>query len=184
MCDACPAPDGQTLVLGLGNPLRGDDGIGGFVLGFLRGLGNLPDSVRLCPAEDGDVLGPLMAEPWTRIIVIDAADLGQPPGTWMRLGPTALAVARLHGSSHRMGLVEALGMAEALGRNPDRLAIFAVQPESTEWRTGLSEAVVLALPGLVNAVLWELNAPVRAGGRTIGTMPHEQATRVPDEQRA
>jgi hydrogenase maturation protease len=178
MCDACAESGGRTLVLGMGNPLRGDDGVGGFVLGALRALGNLPCEATLCSAEGGDVLGPLTAERWGRVVIIDAADLGQAPGTWMRLGPSALAVTALRGSTHRIGLVEALAMAQALGRDPDHVAIFAVQPQSTEWQAGLSQAVLRALPDLVAAVLWEMSAPAPGRRRKIGTMPREQATHV------
>lgn len=178
MCDACAERGGRTLVLGMGNPLRGDDGVGGFVLGALRALGNLPPDVMLCSAEGGDVLGPLTAETWRCVVIIDAADLGQAPGTWMRLGPGALAVTQLRGSTHQIGLVEALAMAHALGRDPERVAIFAVQPQSTEWRAGLSVEVLRALPDLVAAVLWEMSVPAPGRGRKIGTMPREQATHV------
>jgi hydrogenase maturation protease len=162
----------------MGNPLRGDDGVGAFVLGALRALGPLPTGVTLHSAEGGDVLEPLTAETWSRVVIIDAADLGQAPGAWMRLGLGALAVARLRGSTHRLGLVEALAMAKALGRDPERVAIFAVQPESTGWQAGLSQAVLRALPDLLQAVLWEMSASVPGRGRMIGTRPQEQATHV------
>jgi hydrogenase maturation protease len=173
---------GRTLVLGLGNPLRGDDGVGAAVLDSLRSSDLVPPWVHVWSAEDGDVLGPMLAGPWRRIVVVDAADLGKAPGEWMRLGAGALAVLPGRASSHRVSLVDALGIAQALGQGPDRLTIFAVQPLSIDWGSGLSEPVAQALAGLVEAVLWEVGARAWPGGRTFCRMPQEQATHVRDER--
>jgi hydrogenase maturation protease len=124
----------------------------------------------------------LTAEKWHLVVIVDAADIGQAPGSWMRLGPTALAVTRLRASTHRIGLIEALEVARALGRYPERVVIFAVQPESTGWRVGLSEAVLRALPDVLSAVLWEMGVSASALRRTIGTMRQEQATHVQPDQ--
>ena len=178
------APSGRTLVLGLGNSMRGDDGVGEALVEGLRSTGLVPPWVRLCSAYDGDVLEPILAETWHRIVVIDAADLGQAPGTWMQLGANALPILPAHSNSHRVGLIDALGIGQALGKAPERLAIFAVQPESVEWGPGLTDTLAEALGGLIETVLREVGAGPRPGGRTICTMPKEQATHVREEQLA
>ena len=182
MCE--PGAPGRTLVLGLGNPLRGDDGVGAAALDSLRSSSLVPPWVHLWSAQDGDVLGPVLSEHWRRIVVIDAADLGKAPGGWMRLGAGALAVLPGRASSHRVSLVDALGIAQALGQAPDRLTIFAVQPLSIDWGSGLSEPLAQALAGLVEAVLWEVGAPAGPGGRTFCRMPQEQASHVREERLA
>jgi hydrogenase maturation protease len=144
------------LVLALGNPLRGDDGVGPAVLEAVRGSGVAPISAELWPAHEGDLIDALTAEPWEQVVVVDAAEWGAPPGRWTRLdGSGALAGSPPPGT-HGVGLLHALEVAQALGRAPARLSILAVQPLSTGWVPGLSEPVARAVEELAAAVLNEL----------------------------
>jgi hydrogenase maturation protease len=145
------APD--TLIIGLGNPLRGDDGVG---ITVARAL-----SERMLPAGvevvDGGTQGlglVSVMEGRRRVILVDAADVGQAPGTFVRF---ALHEARLRGddqplSVHAAGLREALLLAQALGTLPDQVIIFGVQPASVDWNDALSPEIKAALPALVKAV--------------------------------
>ena len=151
----------RTLVLSLGNSLRGDDGVGPAVLEAVRASGRAPESATLWPAHEGDLLEALVAEAWDRVVIVDAAEIGAAPGSWARLeGRDSLAGAAATGS-HRLSLIEALGVARALGHDPAQISILAVQPSSTAWAPGLSPPVAEAVDGLCSAVLEEL-AP---GGR-------------------
>ena len=150
----------RTLVLALGNPLRGDDGVGPAVLEAVRASGRAPAAATLWPAREGDLLEALVAEAWERVVIIDAAEIGAAPGSWARLeGYDSLAGSTA--GSHRLGLVDAVGVARALGHDPTRISILAVQPASTAWAPGLSPPVAEAVEGLCAAVLEELTP----GGR-------------------
>ncbi len=143
-----------TLILGLGNPLRGDDGVGVRVAALLNER-TLPDEVEVI---DGGTQGLGLInlfEGRQRLIIVDAADMNEPPGTFRRF---TLAEARLLGSDqhlsvHAPGLRDVLLLAQALEMLPPEVTILGVQPAQVEWDTGLSRQVQAALPALVEAVL-------------------------------
>jgi len=76
----------RVLILGLGNPLLGDEGVGLRAVEELKGL-ELPDGVTV--AEGGTTgLGLVsLMEGYQRVIVVDAADMGHPPGCVVRFTP-------------------------------------------------------------------------------------------------
>ena len=147
-----------TLVIGLGNPLRGDDGVGIRVIQALAEY-DLPHNVEVL---DGGTQGlglVNLLEGQQRVIFVDAADVGQSPGEFVRF---TLAEARLLGnetqlSVHAAGLREALLLAQALKMLPPEVLIFGVQPESLAWKTGLSPPVEAGLAKLVSAIMVELS---------------------------
>jgi len=147
----------SVLVLGLGNPLRGDDGIGPRVVEELTRRG-LPEGVT---ALDGGTAGLDLLqtlEGWERVVVVDAADVGREPGQFVRFRPdqVRLAQAADRFSLHYAGLSEVLALADALGRTLPEMVIFAVQPAEIGWGEGLSQAVEAALPALADAVFDEI----------------------------
>jgi hydrogenase maturation protease len=145
------------LVIGLGNPLRGDDGAGVRVAQALAAQA-LPPDVEVV---DGGTRGlgiVSLLEGRRRVILVDAADVGQSPGQFVRF---TLDEARLlgddcHLSVHAAGLRDALLLAQALKVLPAQVIIFGVQPARLEWDSDLSPQVEAALPGLVAAVLEEV----------------------------
>jgi len=146
-----------TLVIGLGNPLRGDDGVGVRVIQMLAAQA-LPADVQLA---DGGTQGlgiVNLMEGQQRVILIDAAEVSRAPGEFVRF---ALDDARLlgdgqHLSVHTAGLRDALLLAQALKVLPDEVVIFGVQPASLEWNDKLSREVEATVPDLVAAVLAEI----------------------------
>ena len=144
----------STLVLGLGNALRGDDGAGPAVIAWLDQQA-LPAEVE---AVDGgtaglDIVSTLMGH--ARAIIVDAADIGRAPGEWVRFTPD---VARLKAndttlSLHSAGLAEALALGAALNVLPREIIIYGVQPKSVDWLPQLSDEVRAAVPEVGQAIL-------------------------------
>lgn len=150
-----------TLVLGLGNPWRGDDGVGPALIAALQADSAPPDATLL----DGGTAGLEMIVLWEgyeRVIVVDAAEMGCAPGTWQRfdLDHVRLTAHPLTGTLHAAGLAEALALAQALGQLPPQLILFGIQPHNVDWQSGLSPAVAAALPGLGAAVRQAIIAPL------------------------
>ena len=146
----------DTLIIGLGNPLRGDDGVGVRIVKELSER-TLPHDVEV--ADGGTQgLGLInLMEGRQRVILVDAADIGQTPGQFARF---TLDEATLPGddkylSIHAAGLREALLLAQALNMLPPEVVIIGVQPGQLNWDTGLSPEVEASLPGLLAAVLVE-----------------------------
>ncbi|MCS7282253.1 MAG: hydrogenase maturation protease [Anaerolineae bacterium] len=156
----------RVLILGLGNPLRGDDGVGPRVVAELRRRG-LPEGVE---AVDGGTLGLdllYLLEGWDQVIIVDAAILGRNPGEFLRFTPEdAHLVGSLASlSSHSAGLAETLALARALGRALPEIIIYGIQPERMDWEEGLSPAVEAALPRLVKEIRKHVMACSEEGGK-------------------
>ena len=151
---------GETLVLGLGNTLRGDDGVGSAVIASLQTEQSLPPEVDLLDAGTPGLDIVLLLEGYRRALIVDAANMGCAPGQWRRFAAESLMLENgnggLQGTLHNAGLVEALQLANALNTAPPELIIYGVQPENLDWTVGLSEAVREAIPAIQRAVLNEL----------------------------
>lgn len=138
----------ETVVIGMGNPDRGDDGAGIAVARRLRAGPPLAATVCECP---GDVLSLLdLWRGFGRAILIDAAAGEGAPGTVRRLDagqgplPEALGAA----SSHSWGLAAAVEVARCLGELPPRLLVYAIEGGSFGHGRALT-APVRAAVGLV-----------------------------------
>ena len=149
----------HTLVLGLGNPLLGDEGIGVRVVGELREL-ELPDGVELADGGTSGLGLIGLMEGYQRVIIVDAADMGRPPGCVVRFTPSEaqFKTEETPLSLHQMGLVETLALAEALEVAPAEVVIIGIQPGQMEGVVGLSPEVEGAIPQVIRMVLDELDA--------------------------
>lgn len=154
--------NGRSLVLGLGNPLRGDDGVGPAVIAALGDIA-LPPRVDLLDGGTPGLETVLLWQDYGRVLIVDAARIGGQPGQWRRF---TLDEARLHekpdalgGTLHAAGLAEAVALAAALDALPPILVIYGVEPQQIEWAPGLSAAVATAVPALCAALLAELKTP-------------------------
>lgn len=151
---------GDTLVLGVGNPLMGDDGVGVLAVQLLLARPDLPPGVA---AVDGGTAGlgliPLIAG-YRRLILVDAVLMGEPPGAVRRFEWREARVAGHERplSLHQSDLADALALAEVLGSLPAEVIVFGVQPQHTDWDQPLSEAVARALPDLVDALIAEVRS--------------------------
>lgn len=136
-----------TLVLGVGNPLLADDGVGLVLLDRVRDAGPWPDGVTF---EDGGTWGLSLLpalEDAEAVLVLDAVRTSAPPGTvrWARDG----AIPRLYrrpACAHQVDLAEVLAAATLLGVLPCRMAVVGVEPVDVgTLRVGLSAPVRAAV---------------------------------------
>jgi hydrogenase maturation protease len=142
------------LIVGVGNPLRGDDGVGVRVVESLAALA-LPAGVEVV---DGGTMGlglVNLMKGRRRVVLVDAASLGRTPGEFVCL---LLAQARLMGaddhlSVHDAGVRDALLLAQALDCLPDEVLIVGVQPASMQWNAGLTPDVQAAVPAITQTIL-------------------------------
>jgi hydrogenase maturation protease len=160
-----------SLVIGLGNPLRGDDGVGPRVVAELSRRG-LPEGVEALDIGTGGLDLLRVLEGQRRVVIVDAADIGRAsvdigrasvgvgrePGRFVRftLDEARLIYATDHLSFHHAGLGEILALCDALGRELPHIVIFGVQPAEVGWGEGLSPPVEARLPALIDAVLEEI----------------------------
>ncbi len=165
-----PSGSSVAIVLGLGNPLRGDDGIGPRVIQELQRRG-LPEGCLAMDAGTGGLDLLHLMEGWDRVVVVDAAEVQRQPGHFVRFSPEEVQLLQSDGrlSSHDAGLADVLALARALDRSLPRIVVFAVQPRAMGWRQGLSAAVEARLPALVDAVMDELQRGDKDECQTMGT---------------
>lgn len=161
----------QTLIIGVGNPWRGDDGVGLAVTRQLHDRG-LPKGTRVIEhLGDGTHLMDLW-ENENKVVVVDAAHGGGQPGTLYRfdLSETGLTKApgvgnklptlgmltqKLGHSSHLFGVAEAIALAYVINRLPRQLIVFAVEGSSFDYGISLSAKVAKTVENLVKQILME-----------------------------
>jgi hydrogenase maturation protease len=141
----------RITVLGVGNLLRTDEGMGVHAVRALaeRHRNDLPDVEFL----DGGTLGLNLlpyVEDATSLLILDAMDVGSPPGTVTELtGDSIPRFAGIKLSEHQVTLQEVLGLAQVRGRLPSRLILIGMQPADLETGISLSPAASAALPGML-----------------------------------
>lgn len=145
-------------VIGLGNPLQGDDGVGCRVIEALQ-LSALPEAVQ---AIDGGTpgIGLLnLLEGCARALIIDAAEMGRQPGEVVRFraDEVVLTGSADRFSLHRTAVSDALALAQALNLRLPEIVFFGVQPARVGWGESLSPRVAAAIPVLVNTILTEIS---------------------------
>ncbi|GAA6203160.1 hydrogenase maturation protease [Aquicoccus sp. SU-CL01552] len=144
-----------ALVLGLGNTLLGDDGVGVRVVEALRHVGETDDLEIVDGGTMGFRLSALIADANTCIIV-DAADLKEQPGTVNTLTPNDIEgwfAGGTRSTVHEAGLLDLLGLLRLEERLPERLAIVVIQPQDIDWGEELSPVVAAAIPAAIAAIL-------------------------------
>ncbi len=167
----------ELLVLGLGNMLCGDDGLGPAAVELLPRSYEVPPGVRVL---DGGTLG-LSLLPYVqqarRLLLIDAVFTGEPPGSPVRLEGDAVGLAvRNRLSVHQIGVADLMESARMLGCYPSSVLLLGMVPESIELKLGLSPVVEAGLPDLLARIAVEAHqmgfrflpqkAVLRADGKT------------------
>lgn len=145
----------RSLIVGFGNPLRGDDGVGLAALRELEGS-SLPEGVRCADVGIGGMaLVHELQSGWDRLVILDAVQRGGLPGTIYVLTPTFPDLAGLSADAKRELLVDAhmaepynaMLLADALGVLPAEIHVVGVEaPETEELTMELSAAVQRAVP--------------------------------------
>lgn len=150
----------RSVIVGLGNPLRGDDGVGQEILEVLSGRRDLRERADIL---DGGVAGMttlLLLKGYDEAVIIDAADIRRPAGEWIRISADDLALpagGTLRFSAiHEVNLRDVIIIGRTLEMLPARTFIYAVQPLEFDMKRGLSEPVRQSIPGVVQAILNEM----------------------------
>ena len=148
-----------TLVVGLGNPDRGDDAVG-LVVADRLAQQEVDAEVRAWQGSDLDLLD--LWDGFARVVVIDAARTGDAPGTIVVATGDEVLASRGGGASHAFGLPETLRLAERLERLPGfvELRLVAVGDHAAHGAP-LTPPVARAAARLVRDLTEELTPAVR-----------------------
>lgn len=168
----------ETLVLGLGNILCGDEGIGCRVVEYLYACRCFPDDVTLA---DGGVMGQELLGPVTaakNLLIVDCGDFGLAPGNVLTRFksdvPIWLGVAKM--SPHQGSFAEILALAELKNQLPQNIALLAIQPQTLEYGAGLSPLLRNSLQQYAQAALdvlikWGITSQPRKERAFLETAP-------------
>jgi hydrogenase maturation protease len=149
----------QVLVLGIGNVLNTDEGVG---VHAVRKLKQAFGEVKGVEIQDGGTLGlsllPLIEEA-THLLLLDAVDVGQPPGALVELEKKEIPYrGAMKLSQHQVTFQEVLGLALIRNKLPEYLHLIGIQPASLAIGVDLSPEVQAVLPEMLKRATRVLSA--------------------------
>jgi hydrogenase 3 maturation protease len=139
---------GKLAIMGIGNPLRKDDGVGVEIVKRLAG--KVSKRVRLfdCGMVPEEFLSDIEAFQPTHVLIIDAADLKSKPGEARLIPPQKVEGTMF--SSHAVPIPLLVSMIGEAAR--PQIAVLGIQPFDTEFGEGLSSELQAALKSVVEAI--------------------------------
>lgn len=142
---------GRHIVLGIGNTLNTDEGVGVHALLLLQQALSTSLAIEFL---DGGTLGlnllPLVEET-EHLLLLDAVNAGKSPGAVVELRGNEIPLfAGVKLSQHQLTFQEVLGLAQMRGKLPRHLHLIGVQPADLSVGVGMSEVVRKAIPAVMN----------------------------------
>ena len=151
-----------TIVIGLGNPLMADEGIGTVLVDELSKLA----AAGKAPSEtveyyDGGCGGMYLLHVITerkKVILIDCCIMNTEPGTIRRFTPEDVASIKkmAHLSLHEVDILKVIELAKQIGQCPDEIVIFGIEPVSIEQQMHLNSVLQDRIPEYLEAIGREL----------------------------
>lgn len=144
----------KVLVMGIGNTLLQDDGVGVHVTELFRSTQQADPNVEVL---DGGTIGLSLLpeiEDADAVVIVDASEIGERPGT-MRIFRNEEIDRQLSGkkrSVHEVALYDLFSAAAIRGRSPGERVLIAIQPASTEWGLEPTPEVKAAIPEACDAL--------------------------------
>ena len=157
-----PASIKKVVVMGMGNALLKDEGVGIHVIHALQNS-PLPANIDLEIIDGGtspDILH-LMGEA-DKLIIIDAVRGGSNPGSVYKFKTNDITAEGKNSLSlHELSLLESLEMLECMGGSPQYPVIIGVEPKEIGWGLELSSELEQKVPQIINIVLDEIREEAR-----------------------
>jgi hydrogenase maturation protease len=147
----------SVLVLGIGNLLLSDEGVGVKAVEELENRYDCSDAVEIVDGgTSGSELLPYFDDR-SHILIIDAVKTGNQPGTIVRIeNPPAFFQKKI--SPHQIGLADVLGLAAITDNLPRNITLFGIEPKELSTGLDLSTEVARNLSRLVDMVVEELKS--------------------------
>lgn len=146
----------RIVVLGLGNLIRSDDGVGVHAVRALRQDSRVPAGVEVIEGGTAglDLLPAI--EDATHVLALDAVNSGAAGGTLKRFDLSQLGLLPGSPSVHQLGLADLMEALRWMDKASKQVVLLGVQPCETGWGDTLSREVEAALPRLIDAALDKL----------------------------
>ena len=149
----------STVVLGLGNPLMADEGIGVYLIEQLAARAAQHDDVDFIDAGTGGMSVLHLLDGRAKAVFIDCAFMDEAPGAMRRFTPEAVRSRKVlaHQSLHEADLLHILSLAEQFGQCPEQVVIFGIQPEVVDSRQEISQSLLDRTDDYLREILSELS---------------------------
>ena len=144
----------KVLILGIGNILQSDDGLGVHVVNHIsQSEINLPQNVEVI---DGGTAGfdliPIM-QGYEKIVIVDALKYNDKPGSIYRFKPEHANESRSNMSLHEMGIMEVINLMKIMGMEPDIEFVGIIPEDINTFNISISQAVKNSIPRAVEEIL-------------------------------
>jgi hydrogenase maturation protease len=142
----------MVRVIGVGNPMREDDAAGLETVRQLVEHARRGVDARACRPDPGELIEAMLGA--ADVIVVDAMNAGTDPGTVVRIdaSDTAVPAELFRGSTHGLGVAEAVELARTLGVLPRRVAIYGIEGRAYRVGRPLSRDVAFAVAQVVERI--------------------------------
>jgi len=148
----------EIVVLGLGNPLMTDEGIGVALIEQLSAIAEQFPNVDFIDAGTGGISLLYLIEGRRKAILLDCSYMETAPGTMKKFEPTeAQSVKKLaHQSLHEVDILKVLDLSKQLGQLPEKVVIFGIEPETIELGQALTETLSAKMDQYIAEIKKEL----------------------------
>ena len=152
----------ETIVVGLGNPLMADEGIGTVLveeLSKLSAAGKLPsDTVEYYDGGCGGMYLLHTIAERKKAVLIDCCLMGTEPGTIRRFTPDDVNSVKemAHLSLHEVDILKVIELAKEIGQCPDEIVIFGIEPVKIEQQMHLNELLKAKLDEYIAVIQKEI----------------------------
>jgi len=157
----------DTVVIGVGNTIFTDDGVGVHAARLLQADPRVPAGVTIL---DGGTLGlgliPYVSDA-SRVLFLDAVDVGERPGKMVRMTGDQLLGLPCGSGVHQLGIADLLATLPLVSNASSEIVLLGVQPASADWGTALTPPVQAALGSLVDAAIEQLLAWAQLGATRL-----------------
>lgn len=139
----------MKAIIGLGNPIKGDDGIGIRLIKEIEGK-DLPPDVKVFDAGTRGMRTLHLLNDSERAVIVDAVHFGGEPGDSVFFTPEEVKSLNRSESTHDINFLEVLKLSRALDEEPEELVIMGIEPKDTSFGKGVSSELEDRLPELVD----------------------------------
>jgi hydrogenase maturation protease len=155
------SPLQKTVVLGIGNILLSDEGVGVHIANELARMALPPEVSVVEGGTDGFRLLNIITET-DRLIIVDAVRGGSEPGSIYRfdVGEVRNCPSGFKTSVHQIGILEVIDLSGLIGKTP-HTTVIGIEPKSFEMSMDLSPEIREKVPKIIELVLNELKGPSR-----------------------
>ncbi len=132
-------------VIGIGNTLKGDDGVGVLLARRMKEK-NLPSDVKIFDAGTGGMKILHILKDLEKVIIVDAVRFGGDAGDYVFFSPEEVESLRNSGGTHGTSLFEILDLSEKVEEAPEEILILGIQPKDDSIGDNISSELEDKLP--------------------------------------